>query len=134
MPTQKHGVNSRIYVGATNASPISGTHGLKVTVDTDFAEQSAQGDVWKTRLPGLSDFSVEISKWYDSLTAGAILVDAVIARTLEKFYYYPDAADNTNYVYGTAYIGGGGYDSPIGGIVDQSYKLIPTSQPTVVHP
>ena len=133
MATQKHGVNARLYMGATTAIPVAGTHGLKVTADTDFAEQSAQGDPWKTRLPGLSDFSIEIQKFYDSLAAGWVLFDAVIARTVQKFYFYPDAADSANYIYGTGYLGGSGFDAPIGGIVDQSYKLVPTTQPTAVH-
>lgn len=127
----KHGVNSRIYVGATNAIPVAETHGFNVQIDTQFAEDSAQGDTWVTRLPGLSDFTVEITKWYDS--AVHTLLDAVIARTTLKFYIYPDAADATVYLYGTGTLGGGGFDAPIDNIVDQTYTLMPVSQPFYQH-
>lgn len=126
----KHGVKSRIYMGTGTAIPIAETHGLNVTVETDFAEDSSQGDSWKTYLAGLSDFKVEISKWYDEATN--VLLFGVINRSTFKFYFYPDASDNTTYMYGTAQLGGGGFDAQINGVVDQSYTLVAVSQPTLI--
>lgn len=128
----RHGLNSILYLGATNASAVAESHGIKVNVDTDFAEDSAQGDVWKTSLPGLSTFGFEIQKWYDN--ANHTLLDAVIAKTLQKFYFYPDRADATVYAYGTGYLGGGGFDSQINATIDQAYKFEPSGQPVYVHP
>lgn len=128
----KHGVNSRVYMGSSNASPIAETHNLSLGFDTDFAEDSSQGDSFKTYLAGLSDFTFEIDKWYD--TADHTLIDAVIARTTMKFYFYPDASDNTVYVYGQGTIGGGGFKAGIGDIVDQTYQFRASSQPTYKHP
>jgi hypothetical protein len=128
----KHGVNARIYLGASTAIPVAETHGMSLGFDTDFAEDSAQGDSFKTYLPGLADFTLEINKWYDS--AEYVLLDAVIARTTLKFYFYPDASDNTVYVYGTGTLGGGGFDAPIDNIVDQTYSFRAAAQPTFKHP
>jgi hypothetical protein len=128
----KHGVNARFYAGASVAIPIAETHGMNLNFDTDFAEDSSQGDSFKTYLPGLSDFTLEINKWYDS--ADATLLDAVINRTDLKFYFYPDAADATVYVYGSGKVGGGGFNAPIDNIVDQTYQFRASSQPTYKHP
>jgi hypothetical protein len=127
----KHGVNARIYMGASTAIPITETHGMNLGFDTDFAEDSSQGDSFKTYLPGLSDFTLEINR-YDS--AESTLLNAVIARTTLKFYFYPDANDATVYVYGTGTLGGGGFDAPIDNIVDQTYQFRAAAQPTYVHP
>ncbi len=127
----KHGVNARVYLGATTAIPIAETHNLDMSFNTDFAEDSSQGDSFKTFLPGLSEATFKIDKWYDS--AAHTLLDAVIARTSLNAYFYPDAADNTVYVYGTGTIGGGGFKAGIGDIVDQSYDFRFSSQPTYKH-
>lgn len=130
----KHGVNAAVYLGATTAIPISETHGISVSVETDFAEDSSQGDTWKTSLPGLSSFSFEFEHWFDSAVGGGALLAAVIARTVQKFYFYPDRADATVYAYGTGYLGGGGFDAPMDDIVNQTFTLEPSGQPSVVHP
>ena len=128
----KHGVNSRIYMGATTPIPIAETHGIDIGFETDFAEDSSQGDSFKTYLAGLSDFTMEINKWYDS--AEYVLMDAVIARTALKFYFYPDAADASVYLYGSGQVGGGGFSAGIGDVVDQTYSFRATAQPTFRHP
>lgn len=128
----KHGVNSRIYMGATTPIPVTETHNIDISFDTDFAEDSSQGDSFKTYLAGLADFTMAIDRWYDS--AEYVLLDAVIARTTLKFYFYPDAADATVYLYGSGQLGGGGFKAGIGDVVDQSYQFRATSQPTFKHP
>jgi hypothetical protein len=131
----RHGVNSRLYMGATTAAPIAETHGINVGIETDFAEDSSQGDTWKTYLPGLTDISIEFDKWFDQSTGGGALLAAVIARTSQKWYFYPDATDSTIYMYGASgYVGGGGFDAPIDNIVDQHYMFRTSAQPTYVHP
>lgn len=131
----RHGVNSRLYLGATNAVPVAETHGINFGVETDFAEDSAQGDTWKTYLPGLSDMTLEFDKWFDQSAGGGALLQAVISRTAQKWYFYPDASDATIYVYGSAgYLGGGGFDAPIDAIVDQHYTFRSSAQPVYVHP
>jgi hypothetical protein len=128
----KHGVNSRIYMGATVAIPIAETHGINLEFSTDFADDSSQGDSFHTSLPGLTDATLGIDKWYDS--AEYAMLDAVIGRTLQKFYAYPDAADASVYVYGTGYLGNGGLNMGIGDIVDQSYTFKMATQPSFKHP
>jgi hypothetical protein len=128
----KHGVNSRIYMGATTPIPVTETHNIDISFDTDFAEDSSQGDSFKTYLAGLADFTMAIDRWYDS--AEYVLLDAVIARTVLKFYFYPDAADATVYLYGTGQLGGGGFKAGIGDVVDQSYQFRASAQPTFKHP
>lgn len=132
----RHGVKSRLYMGASVAIPVAETHNINVGVETDFAEDSAQGDTWKTFLPGLSDMSLEFDKWFDeTATTGGVLLAAVIARTAQKWYFYPDASDATVYMYGASgYLGGGGFDAPIDAIVDQHYTFRASSQPVYVHP
>lgn len=128
----KHGVNARIYMGATTPIPVTETHNIDISFDTDFAEDSSQGDSFKSYLAGLSDFAMSIDRWYDS--AEYVLLDAVIARTIMKFYFYPDAADATVYVYGTGQLGGGGFKAGIGDVVDQAYQFRANAQPTFKHP
>ncbi len=128
----KHGVNARLYLGASVPIPVTETHNLDLGFSTDFAEDSSQGDSFKTYLAGLADFTLKIDRWYDS--AESVLLDAVIARTTLKFYFYPDAADNTVYVYGSGQLGGGGFKAGIGDVVDQSYEFRASSQPTYKHP
>lgn len=128
----RHGYNSRLYFGTGVAIPVAETHGIQVGFETQTAEDSAQGDSFVTRLTGLTDFTLEFDKWYD--TAEFALIDAVIGKIEGKYYFYPDASDATYYVYGLGRLGGGGWDAPLDGIVDQSYSLFPSSQPTVKHP
>jgi len=128
----KHGVNARLYFGTGVAIPVAETHGIKLGFETQTAEDGSQGDSFVTRLPGLTDFTLEFDHWYDS--AEYALLDSVISRTAGKYYFYPDASDATVYVYGTGTLGGGGFDAPMDNIVDQTYSLFPSSQPTFHHP
>lgn len=130
----RHGLNAILYMGPNSgsASAVAETHGLNMNVDTDFAEDSSQGDSWKTYLVGLNDFKLEIDKWYDNSTG--VLLNASINKTLMKFYLYPDRADSTIYFYGTNYIGGGGLNAPINAAIDQKFTLVANSQPVYVGP
>lgn len=127
-----HGVNARIYMGASVAVPVAETHGMNMNFETDFAEDSSQGDSFKTYLAGLADFTLEINKWYDNTES--TLLDAVINRTVLKFYFYPNAADSTVYIYGTGQLGGGGFNTTMSDPVDQTYQFRANSQPTYRHP
>jgi hypothetical protein len=130
----KAGTNAIIYLGATNASAITETFNLSVEVSTDTAEDTAHGDTWRTRIPTLSDFTLEMEKHHDFAAGGGALITAVINRTLQKYYLYPDRADATIYWYGTAYLAGGGMSLGLEDVIDSSFSVIPVSQPALVHP
>lgn len=132
----KHGINAGLYMGPNSgvAVPITETTEITIEIDTDFASDAAQGDSWDTSLPGLSTFSLTFTKHYDSAAGGQTLLQAVRDRTLQKFYAYPDRSDNTVYVYGTGYLGGGGLNMGMGDVIDQEFSLEPSSQPTIVAP
>jgi hypothetical protein len=130
----KHGRNARLMLGAASgsASLVSESHGWNLNIDTDMGEDTAQGDSFGTRLPGIHEFNIEVQKWFDQATGA--LTAAVVARTRQKFYAYPDFSDTTIYWYGTGYLSGGGMDAPINGVVDQAITLFPDADPTYVHP
>lgn len=126
------GVNAILYMGATNASEVTETFNLSIEVSTDTVEDTAHGDVWRTFIPTLSTFDMTIEKHFD--TAYHVLQDAVINRTVMKFYLYPRRTDSTIYWYGTAYLTGGGQTLGLEDIINESYGIAPVAQPTYVHP
>ena len=129
----KHGRLGAVYWGANTAVPVAETHGdFDLNLDTDMEEDTSHGDTWKTRIPGLKDWKLAFSKWFD--TAYHVLMDAAIASTVGKYYHYPDRTDATVYWYGTGYVAVKSFKTPLGGIIDESYEIIPVSQPTYVHP
>lgn len=122
-----------LYWGATTAVPVAETHGdFELSLDTEYHEDTSHGDSFRTRIPGLSDFSLTVEKWFD--TAYHTMIDAAIAKTTGKFYLYPDRTDATIYWSGTNYWGLNSYVIPLEGIVNESYTLTPASQPVYTHP
>lgn len=136
MPTTVHGVESILYIGPNSGSAFvyEETRSINVSAETDFADDGAQGDTWKTSLPGRSTFSMEIETNYDAATGGGRLLKNVIARDLMKFYFYPSRLTATIYVYGTGYLGGGGFNTSMDDSITQTYTLEPSGQPAYVHP
>lgn len=130
----KAGTNAIVYLGSTNATPVDETFDLSIDTTTDFAEDSAHGDSWRTFIPTLSTFELSIGKHYDSAPGGGALQNFVINRTLLKFYLYPDRSDSTVYFYGTGYLGGGGMTMGLEDVIDSTFTLQPSGQPTYVHP
>lgn len=130
----KAGTQAILYLGSTNAAAISETAEMAIEVSTDFAEDTAHGDTWRTFIPTLSTFNLSVTKHFDSAPGGGQLDQWVVSRTLLKFYLYYDRADATIYWYGTGYLGGGGATMGLEDVIDGSYTLQPSGQPTLVHP
>lgn len=128
------GTNAIIYLGSTNASPITETFDLSIETSTDTADDSSQGDVWRTFIPTLSTFDMTVNKHFDNAAGGGSLQTFVINRTVLKYYLYPNRTSSTIYWYGTCYLGGGGMSMTLEDVIDSTFKAIPISQPTYVHP
>ncbi len=127
------GTNAIIYLGTTNAAPITETFDLSIETTTDFADDSAHGDTWRTFIPTLSTFEMSINKHYDDAAGGGQLQAWVIARTQLKYYLYPTRASSAVYWYGTCYLGGGGMSMTLEDVIDSTFTAQPVSQPTYVH-
>jgi hypothetical protein len=126
--TTTHTVNQILYWGTGTASPIAEGTGVSMSLPTDFAEDSAWGDTFKTKKPGLTDFTLTLTKWYDHNEVA--LRQAALSRTVGKWYWYPDRNEATDYVFGTGYmtlssISAGGLNA----IIDNQYTLVAASQP-----
>jgi hypothetical protein len=121
--------NQCLYAGATNASPIAEGRGFKISVPQDMLEDTAWGDSNKTYIPGLADFKGALTKWYDD--AAFVLEDAATARTLLKFYWYPDRAASGDYWYWTGYAMLSGQGGDITALLDETYDI--TASGTVTH-
>lgn len=129
----KNGRLGVLYWGLNTAIPVAETHDdLDLSLSTDFQEDTAHGDTYRTRIPGLKDFSLAVQKWFD--TSYHVMIDAAIASTIGKFYLYPDRTDPSIYWFGTNYWGLESYTIPLEGIVNESYTLVPESQPKYIHP
>jgi hypothetical protein len=128
------GTNAIIYLGTTNASPITETFDLSIETTTDFADDSAHGDVWRTFIPTLSTFEMTINKHFDNAASGGALQAFVINRSVLKYYLYPNRTSSTIYWYGTCYLGGGGMSMTLEDVIDSTFQAQPISQPTYVHP
>lgn len=127
------GTNALLYLGVTNASPITETFDLSIETTTDTAEDTAHGDVWRTFIPTLSTFDLTIDKHVDFAAGGGQLQQWVISRTALKYYLYPDRNTMGVYWYGTMYLGGGGMSMGLEDVIDSNFTSIPISQPTYVH-
>lgn len=125
---------AQIYLGSTNASPITETFDLSIEVTTDTAEDSAHGDTWRTFIPTLSTFNLNIGKHFDDAAGGGQLQSWVNSRTSLKFYLYPIRTTTTIYWYGTVYLTGGGMAMGLEEVIDSQFQAVPISQPTYVHP
>jgi hypothetical protein len=128
------GTNAVIYLGTTNAAAITETYDLSIETSTDTAEDSAHGDSWRTFIPTLSTFDLTVNKHFDDATGGGQLQTWAISRTQLKYYLYPTRAAATVYWYGTCYLGGGGMSMTLEDVIDSTFKAIPISQPSYVHP
>lgn len=127
------GTNAIIYLGVTNASPITETFDLSIETTTDFADDSSHGDVWRTFIPTLSTFEMSIGKHFDDAAGGGQLQAWAIARTVLKYYLYPTRASAAVYWYGTCYLGNGGMSMTLEDVIDSTFTAQPVAQPTYVH-
>jgi hypothetical protein len=121
-----------IYVGSTVAVPVGETHDdFDLGLETDMQEDTAHGDAFRTRVPGLRDFTLGFQKW--NVASENTLIDLAAARTVSKFYLYPDRTDSGTYWFGTGYINLDGFGIPLEGIVNETYTLTPATQPEFRH-
>lgn len=127
------GTNAQLYLGVTNASPVAETFDLSIETSTDTAEDTAHGDVWRTFIPTLSTFDLTIDKHVDMAAGGGELQAWAIARTVLKYYLYPDRNTTAVYWYGTVRLGGGGMSMGLEDVIDANFVGIPVSQPSYQH-
>lgn len=114
--------NARLLLCATLGGTyvaVNKTHGLKFNVPTDFSEDTAHGDSFKSYIPGLQDFKLTVMAWYD--TAYSTLEDMSLNKVSEYFMAYPDFADTLNYYRGQCYIGQDEFNLDIGNTADMSF-------------
>lgn len=117
--------NARFLLSGTGGGtyvPVTKGHGLKFNVPTDFSEDTGYGQRFKTQIPGLQDFKLTLSAWYD--TAYTTLEYASLNKTSYYFLAYPDYADVQNYYRGQCYIGQDEFNLEIGNTADTSYTVV----------
>lgn len=85
--------NARVLI---NGTAVNKTYGATVTPTTDYSEDTSHGDQYKSYLPGLKDFTVDISNWYDD-AYHVLRVAALNNTALVNVLVYPDYAQTTHY-------------------------------------
>lgn len=126
-----HGRNGLLYLGTTTAIAVAKTRGEDLNLATDFADASSQGDSFKSYLPGLSDFKLKLTKWYND--AYFEMFDGVINQRVFKAYFYPDRNATGNYFYGTMYVGLDSLKDDISGVIEETWSVVPASSMSLVH-
>lgn len=89
---------------------------------TDFSEDTAHGDRWKSRLPGLQDFSATLAAWMN--TAYSTIKAMSVNRVSEYFQIYPDFSDTLTYYRGQCYLGLSEHDLDLGNTSGESYDVV----------
>lgn len=125
---------AQIYIGVTNASPITETFDLSIEYTTDTVEDSAHGDTNRSFIPTLSTFDLTINKHHDDAAGGGQLQAWVIARQVLKFYLYPNRNTTTIYWHGTIYLVGGGHSLGLEDVIDATFSAVPAGAVAYVHP
>lgn len=121
----KNNRNARFLLCATLGGPyvaVSKTHGIKAKLPTDFSEDTAHGDRFKSRLPGLQDFSATLLAWFN--TAYSTLVAMASNKVSEYFQIYPDFTDTLTYYRGQCYVGLNEHDLDLGATSGQSFDVM----------
>lgn len=116
--------NAGLYLSATlggTYTRISKTHGLKLSLKTDFSEDTSHGDTFKSKIPGLQDFEATLQRWYE--TATTALESLSLSKTSEYFLIYPDVADTVNYYRGQAYFGLDELNLDLGNTADMQFTM-----------
>ena len=114
--------NARLLLCATLSGTyvaVNKTHGLKLNLTTDFSEDTAHSDSFKSYLPGLQDFKATIMAWYD--TAYTTLESMSKNKVSEYFTLYPDFSDTLNYYRGQMYVGLDELDVDLGNTAGFNY-------------
>jgi hypothetical protein len=101
---------------------VNKTHGLSIGVPTDWSEDTGHGQRFKTKLPGLQDFTLTLSRWYTAVES--TLEAASVNKIPYYFQVYEDFADPLNYYRGRLYFGLNEENLDIGNTADQSYDVV----------
>lgn len=128
---KSHGKNGLIYLGANTAVAVAETKSEDLSLGSDFADATPQGVTFKQFVPGLKDFKLKLDKFYDD--AYFSMIDAAIADTTMKMYFYPDRNQTANYFYGTVYVSMDSLKSDIGDMNMESWSVVPASVITFKH-
>jgi hypothetical protein len=114
--------NARLLLSATLGGTyvvVSKAHGLKLSVPTDFSEDTSYGDRYKGYLPGLQDFKLTLMAWYE--TAYTTIEAMSLNKISEYFMVYPDLADTVNYYRGQMYLGQDEFNLDIGNTAGMTF-------------
>jgi len=121
----KNNRNVRLQLASTlggSYTTISKTHGFKLNLSTDFSEDTSHGDQFKSKIPGLQDFSGKLMAWYDS--AYTTLEAMSLGKISEYFRAYIDLADPANYYRGQCYVGLDELDLDLGNTAGLSFTMV----------
>ena len=112
--------NVRVLI---NGAAVNKTHGANISPVTDYSEDTSHGDVYKSYLAGLTDFTRSIESWYDD--AYHVLHNASLAGTaVTNVFVYPDYAQTTHYWrIPYMYVSMDSFDLAIGNTIGESYTL-----------
>lgn len=125
MSGTKNTRNAALLISSTLDGPytkVNKTHGLTIGVPTDFSEDTGHGQRFKTKLPGLQDFTMALRKWYSTLTS--VLEYASVNKIPYYFQAYHDYADTENYYRGQCYFGLNEENLDLGNTADQGYDVV----------
>lgn len=111
---------------------VTKTHGLNLSLTTDFSEDTGHGQNFKSQIPGLSDYTVSVGAWYD--TAYTTLEYSALNKVAYYFIIYMDYADVQNYHRGQGYFAFDSLNLDIGNTADGSFSLVLAgSDPQIVR-
>lgn len=116
MAEKVHGKNGLIYVSGTQ---LTYANAWSIKIDTDSVEVPVFGDSWKSRLPGLNDWSGNVAGFHDQ--DGKTLQTAATAGVAVALLIYPKRTDLSTYYSGSAIFSfgsEGGMDAAVGASAD----------------
>jgi hypothetical protein len=121
----KNNRNARMLLCATLGGTyvaVSKSHGLKLKTPIDFSEDTSHGDRFKSRLPGIQDFSATLTAWYNSTYT--TLEGMSVNRVSEYIQIYPDFTDTVNYIRGQCYVSQSELDLDLGSTAGEGYDVM----------
>lgn len=128
---KSHGKGAVLYLGAATAVPVAETSNISINLGADMADATAHGNAFRQYIPGINDFGMSVTKFYDN--AYWVMWDAAIATTPLKMYFYPSRADNASFFCGVVYVSADSLESPVDDMNAESWNIVPASAVTVAH-
>jgi len=121
--TKKNTRNARYLLSSTLGGPYTAvnlTHGLKLGLQTDWAEATVHGATYKEYIGGLKDFSLTVLAYYDTI---ATTLEVMAANGISEFFLlYHDFADPLNYWRGQCFLGFNEQNLDLGNTVEDSFS------------